>query len=107
LRPLFDDLNAKLLVVSSEARGELTTIYVKYSASETQGRYAVVWLRKVSEIIVGLALPTIITDPILTGPPSRHAYSGLTAYLCLKAGDRVPRQLADWAKIAFENRVSQ
>jgi len=106
LRPLFEEVSSALLSVSPNARGELTTIYVKFgSPSETAGEpYAVVWIKKSTEMVVGLALPDEVTSPLLGPPPPRHKYTGLTAYLTMKPGDAVPAELSTWAKIAFDNR---
>ena len=108
VRPLFEDVSQTLLNVSTNAKGELTTIYVKYSAPETQDQpYAVVWLRKSSELVVGLALQEPESEPELTPAPPRHTYARLTGYFRLQPGDTIPPRLAEWARIAYESQISQ
>ena len=59
MRPLFDQVSGLLLSVSATARGELTTIYVKFLDQETGPQpYAVLWIKKASEMVLGLALRT-------------------------------------------------
>ena len=106
MRPIFEQISSTLLSVCPTAKGELTTIYVKYaSPTETANKpYAVVWIWKTTEIVVGLALPEGFSSPHLSPAPDRYKYAGLTAYFTLKTGDSVPSELDDWAKLAFQNR---
>ena len=104
MRPKFAEINEALLSVSSDAQGELTTIYVKYTAPSTGGRpYAVVWLKKSTELVVGFSLPDSVTSPRLTPPPRAYRYSGLTKYLILSPDDPLPAELATWAAQAYQH----
>ena len=104
IRSLFERVSDTLLSVCPSATGELTTIYVKYGSAETGGRpYAVVWVRKSTELTVGLALPDGFTSPDLKPAPSRYKYAGLTGYFQLTPDNEPPASLEQWAKLAFEN----
>ena len=109
--PAWDEIRAVItlahsaLVSPSEScSGELTTIFVKYvDASAGTMPYAVMWIKKSSSIVVGLTLPTTVNVPLLASAPAGCKYAGLTRYLCLKAGDEVPAELASWAKEAYRH----
>ena len=104
IRPLFERVSDVLLSVCPTATGELTTIYIKYISADTGGRpYAVVWIRKSTELTVGLALPDGFTSPELQPAPPRYSYSGLTGYFKLAPADEPPAKLEQWAQVAFEN----
>ncbi len=110
--PAWDPLRLKigmvndiLLDVSKSATGQLTTIYIKYSSPETAGNpYAVVWIRKASELVVGLSLPDDIQHLRLIDAPKGYAYAGLTKYFVLDANTFVPLEFEGWATTAFEFR---
>ena len=104
VRPSFDRLNEALLAVSPTTKGELTTIYVKYAGPETDNQpYGVLWIKKASELILGLALPDDVKAPELVKAPRGCKYAGLTKYVVLKPGDEVPDEIADWVKMAYDN----
>jgi hypothetical protein len=103
IRAVFDRLNQVLLSVSPTARGTLITIYIKYAAPETGDRpYAVLWVRKSTELVLGLALPAGTEPPGLTPDPGRYKYANLTRYLTLAAGTTVPAELPAWVALAYE-----
>jgi len=91
-----------LLAVSRKATNELTTIYVKFSRPGGQV-YAVMWVKKSDQLVVGLALPGDIASPRLHAAPSTMKYPGLTSYFTVKTPEEVPPELATWARQAFEN----
>ncbi len=102
MRPLFDRVSDLLLSVSSTARGELTTIYVKYLDQETGPQpYAVLWIKKASEMVLGLALPNKATPPYFTEAPRGYGYKGLTKYVAIHENDEIAPDLADWVKVAY------
>lgn len=104
LRPHFELLHNLLIGVSPDVFGTLTTIYIKYTSPELgQQPFAVVWIKKASEIIVGLALPPEISSPELSGPPTGCKYAGLTGYFKLKESDCVPSSFSEWAAAAYEH----
>lgn len=106
MRLTFEAVSERLLGVCPTATGELISTYVKYASElETKGQpYAVVWLKKASEIVIGLALPEPLCSPKLTAAPPRHVYKGLTGYLTLRPGEPLPDELTQWACMAFESR---
>ncbi len=58
IRPLFAELHDVLIAVSPAASGELTTIYIKYmDKTKSQQPYAVLWIKKSTEMVLGLAVP--------------------------------------------------
>ena len=104
LRRQFEKVHEALTSVSPSARGELTTIYVKYVADETRDQpFAVVWLKKSTELVVGLALPDGYELSALGPPLPGYKYAGLTAFLRITSQDIVPPQLAQSAHDAHEN----
>lgn len=109
IRPLFKEVSDTLLSVCSTTWGELVTVYIKYaSVTETDGQpYAVVWVRKSTEMVVGLSMPDSFRSAELTDAPPRHVYNGLTGYLRLTPGDPLPDEFGIWAAMAFENRKAQ
>ena len=107
LRPAFMQVSELLLSTSASARGELTTIYVKYVSDETRNiPFAVVWLRKSSELTIGLALPDEESSSVFVEMPKGCKYAGLTRYLVLTADTGVPEKFDEWAAIAFRH-ISQ
>lgn len=104
IRDTFYRVNSALLNVSSEARGQLTTIYVKYTSSPTSDHvYAVVWLKSSKEILVGLAMPDTAPEPKRREPFPGTKYKGLTRYFALRPGDTVPERITEWAMAAYEH----
>jgi hypothetical protein len=107
LRLTFMKISESLLAVSESSRGELTTIYVKYASDETRSKpFAVVWLRKSSELTIGLALPDDVASEAFVDMPKGCKYAGLTRYLVLSADTGVPDEFNEWASTAFRH-VSQ
>jgi len=102
MRIKFERIARTLLSVSETARGDLTTIYVKFVAEETANHpYAVVWLKKSSEIVVGLALPEEPRMPVLAAAKRGYHYAGLTAFLTIGQEDEVPPEIEQWARDAY------
>ena len=105
LRPTVVAICETLLSVSPSARGTLITVYVKFDAEEETAKrpFAVLWLRKASELVVGLSLPEESDIPELVGPPPGCSYAGLTAFLCLTQGMDLPPHFDDWVRDAFKH----
>ena len=104
LRPLFTRINEALLSVSEDAHGELTTIYIKYTTPDTGSQpYGVVWVKKASELVLGLALPDSITSTLFQIAPPGCKYAGLTKFVVIKPGDEIPDDIAHWIEQAYQN----
>src|SRR5262245_42829514 len=104
MRPLFDRLNDELLSVSPTVTGVLTTIYIKYASPETSAQpYAVVWVKKSTEIVVGLSLPSDFGADGLVEVPHGYKYAGLTKYLVLRKGAELPPSFGDWVRQAYSH----
>src|SRR5262249_42818521 len=105
LRDSFFSVSQTLLNVSAEAESELTTIYVKFrtKAGPLGKVFAVVWLKKSAELVVGLALPDGVQDDFLTQAPPAHKYPGLNAYFRIRPGEALPSPIKSWAKAAFDH----
>lgn len=102
LRAEFEAIHDALIGVSPTVSGELTTIYVKYGAPELGKQpFAVVWVKKASEIIVGLAMPADELDEDLSGHPPGYKYAGLTGYFRVTSESPTPRAIANWAATAY------
>jgi len=104
LREVFTRLNELLLSLSPTVRGELTTIYVKYFGPETGSRpFAVLWMKRASELTLGLSLPEASDVSALTDAPSGCKYAGLTRYLTISAEHpEIPPDLPAWVLQAYE-----
>lgn len=102
LKPAVLAIGEALLSVSPKAGNHLTTIYVKF---ERPGGavYAVMWVKKSTHAVVGLALPGGVAHERLHDAPKGMSYPGLTRYFTVREGDEVPADLAAWARIAFAN----
>lgn len=87
--------------------GQLTTIYVKYSVRLNGPVYAVAWIKKSTELVVGFALPGDVESLGLKLPPRDKKYAGLTGYLTLTPGDDVPVDFSSWARNAYANVAQQ
>jgi hypothetical protein len=108
LKAAFLDISNKLLDVSPDAVGVLTTIYVKYqvSASPHAKVFAVAWLKTSKQIVVGLALPADYQSPELGQAPTGMRYKGITKYFRVEPGGTVPGDLPEWAKLAYQTTLS-
>lgn len=108
LRPAFLEISERLLEVSPQAVGVLTTIYVKYQVSSATNSavYAVVWLKSSKQIVVGLALPEATSSSSLVPPPRGMTYKGLTRYFTVQSGELIPEALREWARMAFEQETA-
>lgn len=104
LRGHIDRLNEMLLGVAPTARAELTTIYIKYTIDSKTGRkpFAVLWVKKSTELILGLALPQEVKAAVLHDSLEGYKYAGLTAFLVVTPNHDLPDELEEWVKIAFE-----
>lgn len=108
IRPQFNQIAEAILSVAEDTKGELTTIYIKYSGPSTRNRpYAVVWVKKSTELVVGFSLPSVTASPLLQAAPAGCKYAGLTKYFVIRPGDSVPPDVTDWARQAYENAKQQ
>jgi hypothetical protein len=108
LRKQFLEIGRLLLEAAADARADLLSQYVKFTASAAPDSpaYAVVWLKSSKRLIVGLALPEACEGDGLGGPLPKTTYRGLTRYFVVEAGAPVPRGLAAWAKTAYRHVLS-
>jgi hypothetical protein len=110
LRDLFVQVSAAILEASPDAHGDLAGTYVKFTTGShpTSPTFAAVW-PKVSapkRLIVGLALPEDFEEEPLGPPPERIVYKGLTKFLVIEEGQAIPKGLAGWATLAYEEALS-
>lgn len=100
LKPAVLEIGDTLLGASKSAKSNLTTIYVKF---ERPGGsvYAVMWIKKSTQAVVGLALPEGTEHERLHDAPKGMTYPGLTRYFTVQEGDDVPGELAEWGRVAF------
>jgi hypothetical protein len=93
-----------VLGIAPNTRAELTTIYVKFliAADPTSPVYAVAWLKSAKKVVIGFALPDDIVHELLENAPFGMTYKGLTKYFRLSPGIPLPRDVAEWARIAFD-----
>jgi hypothetical protein len=108
LRGQFMQISRLLLAVSPEAESELFTTYVKFTvqASLQSHVFAAVWLKSSRRLIVGLALPEGYEAEGLGPALPGTLYRGLTKYLVVERGGAVPKELAEWAALAYQNAVT-
>jgi hypothetical protein len=104
VREQFLEISSLLLDLSPTTWSELTTIYVKYMRRKGIGEppFAVIWLKNSKQITIGLALPKEDTEFVQPAPKGMK-YAGLTCYINIKPGERVPESLQVLARQAFEN----
>ena len=108
LREAFYTICEALLSVSSDTRGDLTTIYIKFTVNDAPGSqvYAVMWLKSSKRIVVGLALPEEFESDELGSAPAGMTYKGLTKYFIIERGGSVPSCIYDWGQRAFDHVAS-
>ena len=108
LRNQFMQMAQSFLAVSPDAGSDFLTSYVKFTTdSNLQSHvFAAIWLKSSKRLIVGLALPEEY-DAKELGPwlPGTR-YKGLTKYFVVQRGGVVPKGLAEWAKLAYQNALS-
>jgi hypothetical protein len=109
LRPAYFSICDAFLGLDVQAKGELTTIYVKFSVvtESAEQVYAVIWLRTSKRLVLGMALPEETESPLLTTAPQGCKYKGLTRYLTINPGDALPPELDLWAKQAYEQVITR
>ncbi len=100
MRPAVLKLADALLSPSEKATNQLTTIYVKFERP-AGSVYAVMWVKKSTQVVVGLALPAGMNSPRFHAPPSTMKYPGLTAYFSVTSPEDVPAEVGAWAQAAF------
>lgn len=102
IRPKFEQINEALMSVSDTTTGELTTIYIKYTSAETGSNpFAVLWVKKSTEMTLGLALPENFKSEQISGPARNMKYTGLTGYITIGLDDDVPKEISDWVSAAY------
>jgi hypothetical protein len=103
---LFVQVSEAILEVSPDAQGDLAGSYIKFNTDShpTSAAYAVVWLKASAprRLIVGLALPEDFEAAELGPPPEPVFYQGLTKFVVIEEGQAIPRELAGWARLAYE-----
>ncbi len=103
IRSQFLELSKILLDVAPSTVSELTTIYVKYLPMRNAEAkpFAVVWLKNSKQMTVGLALPISAQSHGVGPPPLGMSYAGLTGYVTISAGESLPDELSELARLAF------
>ncbi|MFZ2874283.1 MAG: hypothetical protein WAZ94_07345 [Phycisphaerales bacterium] len=105
LRPLFLQVHHDLVACGAEVKSELTTIYVKYtrSSDERNAPFAVVWIKKSTELIVGVSAPAdAVGSPWSSQLPGLQ-YAGLTAFLKVSDPSALPSDFRVIVQAAFDN----
>ena len=104
----FMQMARSLLAVSPDADSELMTSYVKFTINSGPGSlvYAVVWIKNSKRMVVGLALPEDYEGEGLGPAPPGMMYKGLNKYFVVERGGIVPKGLAEWAGLAYQNALS-
>ena len=97
-----------LLAVSPDADSELMTTYVKFTVhgDATSPVFAAIWLKSSKRLIVGLAMPEEFEAAELGPAIPGTTYKGLTKYFVVERGGVVPKDLAEWAGLAYRNALS-
>ena len=109
IREQFGSICETFLGVSPDTKGDLTTIYVKFSILTASGEqvYGVAWLRSSKQIVLGMALSDETCSPVLGPAPKGCSYRGLTKYLIVRPGESLPPELHLWAKQAYDQAVNR
>jgi hypothetical protein len=108
LRGQFMQISRLLLAASPDADSELMTSYVKFTVhTAPQSRvFAAIWLKSSKRLIVGLALPEEYDADELGPSLPGTMYKGLNKYFVVEHGGVVPKGLAEWAGLAYQNALS-
>ncbi len=108
LRGQFMQIARSLLAVSPDADSELMTTYVKFTVhAAPQSRvFAAIWLKSSKRLVVGLALAEECEAAELGPALPGTMYRGLNKYFVVERGGVIPKGLAEWAKIAYQNALS-
>ena len=108
LRGQFTQISGLLLAVSPDAHSELLTTYVKFMvhSDASSSVFAAIWLKNSKRLVVGLALPEEHEAAGLGPAPPTMTYKGLTKYFIVERSNAVPKGLAEWAKMAYQNALS-
>ena len=108
IRGQFMQIARSLLAVSPDADSELVTTYVKFTVNMAPQSpvFAAIWLRSSKQLIVGLALPEEYEAEELGPALPGTMYKGLTKYFVVERDNAVPKGLAEWAKLAYQNALS-
>jgi hypothetical protein len=109
IRDQLMEVHGVLLSVDEPVSSELTTIYIKYKIADDPFApvFAVLWVKSVKDVILGLATPEKIGHDRVTDAPKGMKYKGLTSYLKIGEDATIPRQLAEWAQTAYHNTRRQ
>ncbi len=105
LKPSVLEIGDSLLRVSRDAQSNLTTIYVKFERQDGSV-YAVMWIKKSTQVVVGMALPDGTEHGRLHEAPKGMTYPGLTRYFTVQVGENIPVELVDWARRSFAHNRS-
>ena len=105
LRGHFMEMAQLLLAVSPDANSDLLTTYVKFTIKNdpSSPAYAAIWLKNSKRLIVGLALPEKYDAQELGPALPGTTYKGLNKYFVVEQGGVVPKGLAEWAGLAYQN----
>ena len=101
-RPTIEEAMNRLLAASPDAWAELTTVYIKFLRKPgNKSPYAVLWIKKSTEIILGLAVKQADVRGKLEGPMQGYKYAGLNGFIRLHSDRELPPEFDDWVKQAY------
>jgi hypothetical protein len=107
---LFVQVSEAVLETSPDAQGDLAGSYLKFTTDPhpTSAAYAVVWLKLSApkRLIVGLTLPKDFEAAGLGPSLELIFYQGLTRFLVIEEGQAVPKELTEWAQLAYAEVLS-
>ena len=108
LRGQFMKMARTLLAVSPDADSELMTTYVKFTVHTAfqSHVFAAIWLKSSKRLIVGLSLPEEYEAEELGPALPGTMYKGFNKYFVVERGGTVPKGLAEWAALAYQNALS-
>ncbi len=108
IRGQFMQMARLLLAVAPDADSELVSRYVKFTINTTPQSpvFAAIWLKSSKRLIVGLALPDEYDAQELGPSLPGTMYKGLNKYFVVEQGSVVPKGLAEWAGLAYQNALS-
>jgi hypothetical protein len=108
LRGQFMQISRLLLAASPDADSELVTNYIKFTINIAPQSpvFAAIWLKSSKRLIVGLALPDDYEAQELGPSLPGTMYKGLNKYFVVERDGVVPKGLAEWAALAYQNALS-
>lgn len=106
-REIFRAMHEAAIAMSPTVSGTMTTIYIKYVDPEVSPQpFAVLWIKKSTEMIMAFSHPDDYSAVGLLQAERPYKYADLNTLLTVSAGHKVPDQLGEWMRDAYQHRAA-